>query len=111
MLITLDVSQSRKDNYSENSPGMGTGLDDRDICRGEVPDPATTVVVPEAPIPVALGLEERESRFGVAGGVRGGVAPFPLARDSPIALTSSFTDTPCSSGGTSLDKLKINDTL
>ena len=44
------------------------------------------------------GLELLE----VLRGVSGGVAPFPLARLSPMALTNSLTDTPSSSGGTSL---------
>ena len=35
-------------------------------------------------------------------GVSGGVTPFPLALLSPMTLTSSLTDTPCSSGGMSL---------
>ena len=32
----------------------------------------------------------------------GGVTPLPLARLAPITLTSSLTETPCSSGGMSL---------
>ena len=36
------------------------------------------------------------------GGVPGGVTPLPLALLSPITLTSSLTETPCSSGGMSL---------
>lgn len=91
--------------YWVSSPGMGTGLEEREIWRGDVPDAEIMVLLPDAPTPPARGLEERESRFGVAGGVRGGVAPFPLARDSPMALTRSLTDTPCSSGGTSRDML------
>ena len=43
---------------------------------------------------------ERDLR-GVPG-VLGGVTPFPLAREAPITFTSSFTETPCSSGGISL---------
>ena len=39
--------------------------------------------------------------LGVAG-VPGGVTPLPLARLSPITLTSSLTDTPINSGGISL---------
>ena len=35
-------------------------------------------------------------------GVPGGVAPLPLALLAPITFTSSFTETPCSSGGRSL---------
>ena len=35
-------------------------------------------------------------------GVPGGVTPLPLALLSPITLTSSLTETPCSSGGMSL---------
>ncbi len=35
-------------------------------------------------------------------GVPGGVTPFPLARLSPMTLTSSLTETPWSSGGMSL---------
>lgn len=61
------------------TPGIGTGLD-------------------------AAGLELADDRLrrtgGVAGGVPGGVAPFPLARLSPIARTRSLTETPRSSGGT-----------
>jgi len=34
--------------------------------------------------------------------VLGGVTPFPFALLAPITLTSSFTDTPCNSGGISL---------
>lgn len=86
-------------------PGMGTGLEEREICLGDVPDPEMMVLLPDAPTPTARGLEERDSRLGVAGGVRGGVAPLPLARDSPMALTRSLTDTPWSSGGTSREIL------
>lgn len=86
-------------------PGIGTGLEDLDICRGDVPEPVATTEGPEGPTPTALGLDERDKRLGVAGGVLGGVAPLPLALDSPIAFTRSFTDTPCSSGGTSLGML------
>ena len=74
---------------------MGTGLDDREICLGDALKGTPSL---------ARGLDDRESLLGVAGGVFGGVAPFPLALDSPIALTSSFTDTPCNSGGISLDE-------
>ncbi|MPC77648.1 hypothetical protein E2C01_072107 [Portunus trituberculatus] len=84
---------------------MGTGLEEREICLGDVPDPEMMVLLPDAPTPTARGLEERDNRLGVAGGVRGGVAPLPLARDSPMALTRSLTDTPCNSGGTSRDRL------
>ena len=35
-------------------------------------------------------------------GVPGGVTPLPLAREAPMTLTSSLTETPCSSGGMSL---------
>lgn len=92
--------------WEQNIPGMGTGLEDLDICRGEVPEHVATTEGPEGPTPTALGLDERDKRLGVAGGVRGGVAPLPLALDSPMAFTRSFTDTPCSSGGTSLGKLE-----
>lgn len=68
-------------------PGIGTGLELR-LSRGDNPPP---------PGP-ALGLELRDVRLGVPGGV----TPFPLARLSPIAFTRSFTDTPASSGGRSL---------
>ena len=56
-----------------------------------------------------LGLEERDlgTFRGVGGGVRGGVVPLPLARDSPIAFTSSRTDTPCSSCGRSPRTTKL----
>ena len=81
------------------SPGIGTGLDDLETCLGE------GLIVPSLPT-VALGLDDLDKRLGVAGGVRGGVAPLPFARDSPIALTNSFTDTPWSSGGTSFEHLK-----
>ena len=57
-------------------------------------------------------LNEREPRAAGAGlqdldflgvpGVPGGVTPLPLALEAPITLTSSLTDTPCSSGGMSL---------
>lgn len=55
---------------------------------------------------IATGLELRLACFGdkypALGltdllGVSGGVTPFPLALDSPIALTKSFTDTPLNS--------------
>ena len=39
------------------------------------------------------------------GGVLGGVTPFPFALLSPMTLTSSFTEIPCSSGGMSLLKV------
>lgn len=71
---------------------MGTGLDDLDTWRGDVPD--TAPPTPAPPTPPARGLEERDKRLGVAGGVRGGVAPLPLARDSPMAFTRSLTETP-----------------
>lgn len=65
---------------------MATGLELR-LRRGDDPPPGP-----------ALGLELRDVRFGVPGGV----TPFPLARLSPIAFTRSFTDTPTNSGGRSL---------
>lgn len=46
-----------------------------------------------------FGLEQRDIRFGVLGGVD---APFPFVELSPIAFTKSFTETPTSSGGMSL---------
>lgn len=49
------------------------------------------------------GDELRDKRRGVSGGVE----PLPLARLSPIALTSSLTETPTSSGGMSLLKHHI----
>ena len=54
----------------------------------------------EARAPSAAGEQERDLR-GVPG-VPGGVTPLPLAREAPITLTSSLTETPCSSGGMSL---------
>jgi hypothetical protein len=67
-------------------PGIGTGLELR-LSRGDDPPPGP-----------ALGLELRDIRLGVPGGV----IPFPLALLSPIAFTRSFTDTPANSGGRSL---------
>lgn len=67
-------------------PGIGTGLELR-LSRGDDPPPGH-----------ALGLELRDIRLGVPGGV----TPFPLALLSPIAFTRSFTDTPTNSGGRSL---------
>lgn len=67
-------------------PGIDTGLELR-LSRGDNPPPGQ-----------ALGLELRDVRLGVPGGV----TPFPLARLSPIAFTRSFTDTPTNSGGRSL---------
>lgn len=98
--------EERECLQEQNTPGIGTGLEDLDICRGEVPEPVATTEGPEGPTPTALGLDDRDKRLGVAGGVRGGVAPLPLALDSPMAFTRSFTDTPCSSGGTSLGMLE-----
>jgi hypothetical protein len=72
-------------------PGIGTGLELR-LSLGDDPPPRP-----------ALGLELRDVRLGVPGGV----TPFPLARLSPIAFTKSFTDTPTNSGGKSLQKHKI----
>lgn len=55
---------------------------------------------------MATGLELRLAGLGdkypVLGlkdlfGVSGGVIPLPLARDSPIAFTKSFTETPLNS--------------
>lgn len=48
-----------------------------------------------------MGLELLDVRLG---GVPGGVSPFPLALLSPIALTSSLTETPTKSEGTSLKR-------
>jgi hypothetical protein len=56
---------------------------------------ASIVAGPGKTQPGALGLELLDGLLGVPGGV----TPLPLARDSPIALTNSFTDTPISSGG------------
>lgn len=54
---------------------------------------------------MATGLELRLVGLGdkILGlkdlfGVSGGVTPLPLARDSPIAFTKSFTETPLNSG-------------
>jgi len=53
-----------------------------------------------APSAAGAGLQDRDLR-GVPG-VPGGVTPLPLAREAPITLTSSLTETPWSSGGMSL---------
>jgi len=52
-------------------------------------------------LPGPAGLADRDALLGVPG-VPGGVIPLPLALLAPITLTSSFTETPCSSGGISL---------
>lgn len=68
---------------------------------------------------MATGLELRLIGFGekcpVLGlqdlfGVSGGVTPLPLARDSPIAFTRSFTETPLNSDK-SLPQNKVNTEL
>jgi len=51
--------------------------------------------------PGAAGLADLDALLGVPG-VPGGVMPLPLALLAPITFTSSFTETPCSSGGMSL---------
>ena len=56
----------------------------------------------KAPRAAGAGLQDRDF-LGVPG-VPGGVTPLPLAREAPITLTSSLTETPCSSGGISLLK-------
>lgn len=73
------------------SPGIAMGLELRVRPRGDGDGDAA---------PPLRGLAERL-------GVSGGVTPFPLARDSPIAFTSSLTDTPDSSAGISLQTTQI----
>jgi hypothetical protein len=48
------------------------------------------------------GAGDADRDFLGVPGVPGGVTPFPFALLAPITLTSSFTETPCSSGGRSL---------
>ena len=67
---------------------MEMGLELRDLLKESDPRAA------------GAGLQDLDFR-GVPG-VPGGVTPLPLALDAPITLTSSLTETPCSSGGISL---------
>ncbi len=48
----------------------------------------------EARAPSAAGAGEQERDLRGVPGVPGGVTPFPLAREAPITLTSSLTETP-----------------
>ena len=67
---------------------MEMGLELRDLAAASAPSAA------------GAGLQERDF-LGVPG-VPGGVTPLPLALEAPITFTSSFTETPWSSGGISL---------
>ena len=48
----------------------------------------------EARAPSAAGAGEQERDLRGVPGVPGGVTPLPLAREAPITLTSSLTETP-----------------
>ena len=65
----------------------------------------------EAKAPRAAGAGEHDRDLRGVPGVPGGVTPLPLAREAPITLTSSLTETPWSSGGMSLLKVAESDFL
>lgn len=80
--------------------GMGLELRDRLNANWLTTAFGLPLPPPVFAVATAAGLTDRDLR-GVPG-VLGGVTPLPLARLAPITLTSSLTDTPCSSGGMSL---------